>query len=51
MLKFTGVKLILDTAKYPFVESMRRGSISLICIGHPEANNEFLKSYDPSNNN
>ena len=48
MLKFTDVniKLISDTEKHQFVESMIRGAISMICKGNAETNNNFLKSYN-----
>ena len=47
MLRFTNVnsKIISDTKKYQFVESMTRGGISMICNGYAEANNKLLKSY------
>ena len=54
MLKFTDVnlKLISDTEKNQFIESTIRGGISIICKGHTEAKNKFLKPYDikPTNN-
>ena len=43
------LKLIWDTEKYHFIEGMIRGDISVISKGYAEANNKFLKSYDPSN--
>ena len=47
---FTCVRLTLtsDTEKYQFIESMITGSISMIFQGYAEANNEFLKLYDPN---
>ena len=46
MKKFNGIrlKLISDIDKYQFIESMTRGSISMIYKGHTETNNKFLKS-------
>ena len=46
MKKFncTRLKLISDIEKYQFIESMIRGSASMIYKGHAEANNKFLKS-------
>ena len=46
MKKFNGIrlKLISDIDKYQFIESMTRGSISMIYKGHAETNNKFLKS-------
>ena len=50
MLRFTDVnlKLISDSEKYPFLESMIRRGILMICMGYAEANNKFLKLYDTS---
>ena len=42
-------KQISDIGKYQFVGSTKRGGTSIICRGHSETNNKFLKSYDPSN--
>ena len=41
-------KLILDTDKNQFIETMIMGGISMISKGHAEANNKFLKSYNPN---
>ena len=48
MLKFINVnlKLISDIEKYKFIESTRRGGVSMIFKGYTEAHNKFLKSYD-----
>ena len=48
MLKFTNVnsKLISDIAKGKFIETTRRGGVSMILKGYTEANNKFIKSYD-----
>lgn len=42
------LKTIPDIVRYQFIESIIRGGISIICRGHSEAKNKFLKSYDPS---
>ena len=53
LLRFTNVnlKLIFDTEKQQFIESMISRSISTICKDFAEANNKFLKSYHASKPN
>ena len=50
MLEKTGVKLekILDIDMYLFIEKRLRGGISYICKRHNEANNKYMKNYDPT---
>ena len=50
MLKSKGVnlKLISDIENYRFIESVIGSGISMIFKAYSEANNEFLKSYNPS---
>ena len=50
MKKLIGVrlKLISDIEKYHFIQSMIRGGIFMISKGYTEANNKFLKLYDPN---
>ena len=49
MLKMTGVKLekISDIDKYLFIEKGLRGGISYIAKRYSEANNKYMKDYDP----
>ena len=51
MLKMTGVKLekISDIDKYLFIEKGLRGGISYIAKRYSEANNKYMKNYDPKN--
>ena len=48
MLRFRVVdlKIMSDIEKFQFVERTIRGGTSIICKGHDEASNKFLKSYD-----
>ena len=50
MLKMTGVKLekISDIDKYLFIEKGLRGGISYIAKRYSEANNKYMKNYDPT---
>ena len=50
MLKMTGVKLekISDIDKYLFIEKGLRGGISYIAKRYSEANNKYMKDYDPT---
>ena len=50
MLKMTGVKLekISDIGMYLFIEKGLRGGISYIAKRHSEANNKYMKNYDPT---
>ena len=50
MLKMTDVKLeqIFDINKYLFFEKEQRGGISYICKRYSEANNKYMKNYDPT---
>ena len=50
MLKITGVKLekILDIHMLLFIEKGLRGGISYIAKRYSEANNKYMKSYDPT---
>ena len=50
MLKITGVKLekILDIHMFLFIEKGLRGGISYIAKRYSEANNKYMKSYDPT---
>ena len=49
MLKVTGVKLekISDIDMYLFIEKALRGGISSIAKRYSEANNKYMKNYDP----
>ena len=49
-LKMTGVRLenISDIDMYLFIEKELRGGISYVCKRYSEANNKYLKSYDPT---
>ena len=49
MLKMTGVKLekISDIDMYLFIEKGMRGGISYIAKRYSEANNKYMKNYDP----
>ena len=49
MLKMIGVKLekIFDIHMYIFIEKGLRGGISCIAKRYSEANNKYLKDYDP----
>ena len=49
MLKMTGVKLkrIFDIDMYLFIEKELRGRISYIAKRYSEANNKYMKNYDP----
>ena len=49
MLKMTGVKLkrIFDIDMYLFIEKELRGGISYIAKRCSEANNKYMKNYDP----
>ena len=46
----TGVKVkkILDIGMYLFIEKGLRGGISYIAKKYSEANNKYLKNYDPT---
>ena len=50
MLKITGVKLekILDIHMFLFIEKGLRGGISYIAKRYSEANNKYMKNYDPT---
>ena len=50
MLKMTEIKLklISDIDKYHFVEKGLRGGISYISKRFSEANNKYMKNYDPT---
>ena len=50
MLKMTGVKLekISDIDKYLFIEKGLRGGISYIAKRYSEANNKYMKNYNPT---
>ena len=50
MLKMTGVKLekILDIDMYLFIEKRLRAGISYIAKRYSEANNKYVKNYDPT---
>ena len=50
MLKMTGVKLekFLDTDMHLFIEKGLRGRISYIAKRYSEANNKYIKNYDPA---
>ena len=50
MLKMTGVKLekISNIDMYLFTEKGLRGGISYIAKRYSEANNKYIKSYDPT---
>ena len=49
MLKTTGVRLgkVVDIDMYLFIEKGLRGGISYIAKRYSEANNKYLKDYDP----
>ena len=49
MLEMTGVKLekIFDIEMYLFIEKGLRGGISYIAKRYSEANNKYMKDYDP----
>ena len=49
MLKLTGVKLqkISDINMYLFIDKLLRGGISFIAKRYVEANNKYMKDYDP----
>ena len=51
MLKITGVKLekIANLHMYLFIEKRLRGGISYIAKRYSEANNKYIKRYDPTN--
>ena len=50
MLKMTGVKLekISDIDMYLFIEKGLRGGISYIAKRYSEANNKYMKNYNPT---
>ena len=50
MLKMTGMRLekIVDIDMYLFIEKGLRGGISYIAKRYSEANNKYLKNYDPT---
>ena len=50
MLKMTGVKLekIIEIDIYLFIEKRLRKGISYIAKRYSEANNKYLKDYDPT---
>ena len=50
MLKMTGVKLenISDADMHLFIEKELRGGISYITKRYSEANNKYMKNYDPT---
>ena len=50
MLKMTGVKLekISNIDMYLFIEKGLRGGISYIAKRYSEANNKYMKNYDPT---
>ena len=50
MIKMTGVKVkkILDIGTYLFIEKGLRGGISYIAKKYTEANNKYMKNYDPT---
>ena len=49
MLKMTGIKLelMVDVDMFQFIEKGLRGGISYIANQHGEANNEYMKEYNP----
>ena len=51
MLKMTGVKLekIFDIDMYLFIDKGLRGGISYIAKRYSNANNKYMKNYDPKN--
>ena len=53
MLKMTGIQLelILDIDRHLFIAKGLRGGISYICKRFSEANNKYLKNYDPTKEN
>ena len=50
MLKMTGVKLekVFDIDMYLFIEKGLRGGISYIAKRYSEADNKYMKNYDPT---
>ena len=50
MLKMTGVKLekMFDIDMYLFTQKGLRGGISSIAKRYSEANNKYMKDYDPT---
>ena len=50
MLKMTGMRLekIVDIDMYLFIEKGLRGGISYIAKIYSEANNKYMKNYDPT---
>ena len=50
MLKMTCVRLenILDTDMYSFSEKLLRGGITYIAKRYSEANNKYVKNFDPT---
>ena len=50
MLKMTGMRLekIVDIDMYLFIEKGLRGGISYIAKRYSEANNKYMKNYDPT---
>ena len=50
MLKMTGVKLekMFDIDMYLFTQKGLRGGISSITKRYSEANNKYMKDYDPT---
>ena len=48
MLKVTGVKLEKKPDMYLFIEKGLRGGISYIAKSYSEANNKYMKDYDPA---
>ena len=50
MLKMTGIELKTNSEidMYLFIEKGLRGGISYICKKYSEANNKYVKNYDPT---
>ena len=50
ILKMTGIKLelISDTDKHLLIVKGLRGGVSYICKRFSEANNKYMKNYDPT---